>query len=193
MSRRTDITGIRYGRLTAVEYAGDRKWKCVCDCGNTTNVVTSSLLRGASTSCGCFRSELTVQRNTKHGMADTPMHYRWKNIMQRCYNPNNPGYADYGGRGIKVCDRWHDFTVFYADMGDAPEGMSLDRIDVNGDYAPDNCRWASKNIQARNKRNSIRVDGIELVYLAQELGIPYSTLHARLWNAKRRTESEGTK
>jgi hypothetical protein len=192
MSKRTDITGNRYGRLTAVEYAGKQKWRCVCDCGNTTEVVTSSLRRGASTSCGCFRREHTIAKNTTHGMAKTPAYLRWKNIMQRCYNPNNPGYPDYGGRGVRVCDRWHDFAAYHADMGNPPAGMSLDRVDVNGDYEPDNCRWASAKIQARNKRNSIRVDGIELVYLAQELGIPYATLHARLWNAKRRAESEGT-
>jgi hypothetical protein len=111
-------------------------------------------------------------------------------MMQRCYNTKSKSYPDYGGRGIKVCDRWHDFANFYEDMGDKPEGMSLDRIDVDRDYDPDNCRWADWFVQSRNKRNSIKVDGIELKYLAEELGIPYTTLFARLWRAKNRAEGK---
>lgn len=193
MTKRTDITGMVVGRLTVISYTGGGKWLCQCSCGNTTIIAKSSLRRGSSTSCGCFRKEHTTQRNLRHGMSGTPTHYTWKNMMQRCYNRNNTGYPDYGGRGVKVCDRWHTFENFYVDMGDKPEGMSLDRINVDGDYEPDNCRWADKYIQARNKRNSITVEGIELKYLAEELGIPYSTLFGRLWRAKHRAEGRTIK
>lgn len=192
MSRFIDMTGQVFGRLTVTEYAGDRKWRCTCSCGNTVDVARQSLIKGRSTSCGCYRREHTIAKSTTHGKTKSRIHYTWKNMLQRCQNPRNNSYPDYGGRGIKVCARWQEFENFYTDMGDVPDGMSLDRIDVDGDYEPDNCRWASPKVQARNKRNSIRVDGIELKYLAEELGINYSTLHARLWRAKRRAEEEGT-
>ena len=193
MTKRVDLTGKVVGRLTVVSYVGNRKWLCFCTCGNSTEIAGQSLVRGVSKSCGCFRREHTTQKNLRHGMSGTPIHCTWKNMMQRCHNKNNPGYPDYGGRGVKVCDRWRTFENFYADMGDKPEGMSLDRVNVDGDYAPDNCRWADDFIQARNKRNSITVDGIELKYLAEELGIPYSTLFGRLWRAKHRAEGRTLK
>lgn len=193
MTKRTELAGQQFGRWTVVTYAGGRCWVCRCSCGTTRNVSANSLLKGVSNSCGCYRRADTIKRSTTHGMSKTPIHTTWKNIMQRCYNPNNPGYPDYGGRGIKVCDRWHTFENFYADMGAKPEGMSLDRINVDGGYEPDNCRWADKYIQARNKRNSITIEGIELKYLAEELGISYSTLFGRLWRAKHRAEGKTLK
>lgn len=193
MTKRTDMVGTVVGRLTVTEYAGGSKWICRCSCGNTVVVARSSLRRGATKSCGCFRKEHTTRKNTRHGLAGSRVHHTWKNMMQRCYNPNNTGYPDYGGRGIKVCIRWHTFENFYEDMGDKPEDMSLDRVNVDGDYEPSNCRWADKYIQARNKRNSITIEGIELKYLAEELGITYSTLFGRLWRAKHRAEGKTLK
>jgi hypothetical protein len=192
MVQRIDMVGMVFGRLTVTEYAGDRRWRCICSCGGTVEVVRQSLVNGRTSSCGCYRREHTIRKSTTHGMTGTPVHWTWKSMMQRCYNKNNPSYPDYGGRGIVVCDEWHDFNKFYADMGPRPEGMTLDRVDVNGIYEPGNCRWASHKIQSRNKRNSLRIEGIELKYLAEELGMEYSTLYARLWRAKKRAEQEGT-
>jgi hypothetical protein len=101
-------------------------------------------------------------------------------MMQRCNNPRNPGYPDYGGRGIKVCKRWHDVTKFFEDMGEPPTGLTLDRKDNNGDYSPENCQWATNKQQANNKRTSRSFEGIPLKEWAQTLGIPYTTLIGRI-------------
>lgn len=185
MPARVDLKGQKFGRLTAVEPKGS-KWLCHCDCGNQVEVYQGSLRKGASKSCGCLRRELTTSRNAKHGMSGTVEHECWKNMIQRCTNPKNPGYPDYGGRGIKVCERWLSFENFFADMGVRPEGCSLDRIAVEGDYEPANCRWATQMQQQRNRRNSVWVEGISLQLIADEVGIPYGTLYHRLIRAQKR-------
>lgn len=185
-----DIKGKQFGRLTAIEYVGKRKWLCKCTCGNTKEINSGSLLRGVSKSCGCYRKEFTKANNTRHGMSKTKVHECWKNMMQRCYNKNNTGYKNYGARGITVCESWHKFENFYAAMGNPPAGHSLDRIDVNGNYEPSNCRWVTQNTQQRNRRNSLWVDGLSLQVIADELGIPYHTLHSRLYRAQQRKLTE---
>lgn len=160
-----DLTGRRFGRLTVLERAGfngKTLWRCVCDCGNETTALSSNLRKGMSRSCGCLKTDLQRQRMTKHGSgikgAETLLYRIWKNMRQRCLNGKHPRYADYGGRGIVICDRWNDFAAFAQDMGEAQEGMTLDRIDVNGPYAPENCRWVDYKAQMRNKRNNVWVD-----------------------------------
>lgn len=167
MTKKIDLTNKRFGKLIAntdIGYIGNnphRVWSCVCDCGNLVNVAGSNLRSGITSSCGCLQREKTSNANKKHGQAAKTKEYNvWCAMRGRCNNANSEDFALYGGRGIKVCSRWDKFEVFILDMGECPSGHSIDRIDVNKDYSPENCRWADTKTQARNKRNNrfIRVD-----------------------------------
>lgn len=161
---RIDLTGRVFGRLTVKERIvppkGRTLFVCACECGNEVTVNGSDLQTGNNVSCGCFRAEHIGAVNYKHGAAakgDLTGAYRsWRTMRDRCYNEDNNRFYAYGARGIKVCDRWRDsFENFFADMGERPEGMSLDRINVDADYSAENCRWASKTEQARNQRTNV--------------------------------------
>ena len=149
--------GDRFYRLTVIGRSDRRDgkntcWHCRCDCGRETVVSTGQLRRGTSKSCGCLAIELARARK-EHGMADTPVYRVWQAMKNRCYNPKQRAYPYYGGRGISVCGRWREsFSSFLSDMGMPPTGMSLDRIDNDGNYEPGNCRWATTLQQRHNRR-----------------------------------------
>lgn len=151
-----DMTGEKIGRLLFIKEVFDERpgayWECLCDCGTVT-IVHGGLVRGGhTTSCGCFKTEQILKAVTKHGKSKDLIYFLWNTMMERCYNPNSTSYHKYGERGIKVCERWQVFENFFEDMGDKPDGLSLERIDVNGDYHPDNCKWGTASEQAFNIR-----------------------------------------
>lgn len=127
---------------------------CKCKCGEIVTVVNRDLERGDTKSCGCWNIDLNRALKTKHGRARTKEHYIWVAMHQRCNNPKNKGYKNYGGRGIKVCKRWNKFENFFADKGECPKGLTLERINNDGDYEPSNCCWDTRKVQAGNKRSS---------------------------------------
>lgn len=154
-----DIRGKRFGHLEVIARTVGKigYWSCRCSCGVFKDISGSSLRRGVTLSCGCMRSEMIAASNTKHGHTNfrgyrSKTYSVWAGMKKRCSNPKAAFYANYGGRGIKVCERWQDFRNFLADMGEAQEGMSIDRVDVNGNYEPGNCKWSTAKEQATNRR-----------------------------------------
>lgn len=190
--RRVDLIGQRFGRLCVVEYAGSTKdgqaqWRCVCDCGCITVVRGKDLRRGNTLSCGCIQKSVAAQQHTTHGISNTRIYRIWSLMRMRCYNPNAPQYDDWGGRGITICDEWrHDAKAFYdwsINHGYADD-LSIDRIDNDKGYSPDNCRWVDRNVQSNNKRSNhlITHDGKTqtIAEWAAELGLNYDTLYSRI-------------
>lgn len=153
MPKFIDRVGQRFGRLLVLEEAGRNNlkkvlWKCQCDCGNIVVCASGSLITGNSTSCGCYLKE----RITKHGGWKNPSYNSWRAMMRRCYKSQDKDYVRYGAKGITVCDKWHDYPTFAKDMGEPLGKETLDRINPYGNYEPENCRWASLPVQARNIR-----------------------------------------
>lgn len=160
---KTDLTGRKFNRLNVLNFSHISKnngsmWNCVCECGKNSVVGSSQLSKGIIKSCGCLRKERSKATNTKHGMHDSPIYKRWSGMKSRC---NDLGNIIYGGKGVKYDTRWEIFENFYEDMNEGfEENLELDRIDVNGDYCKENCRWVTHNENNFNKtRQSNNVSG----------------------------------
>jgi hypothetical protein len=187
-----DITGQRFSRLTAIRRVAKNQhrksmWLFRCDCGNETVVMISHAISGHTQSCGCLHLEALLKRAVTHGQGGVNRRSReyesWAHMLQRCRNKNDPGYKNYGGRGIAVCERWNEFESFLADMGPKPSSKhQLDRIDNDEDYKPENCRWATRIEQANNKRTNhfITMAGrtLSLADWSRQLDFPYKELCA---------------
>lgn len=193
----------RFGKLTVMKYMGYdmnttgetrafHKWLCKCDCGNTKIVQSRNLLNGHCQSCGCLAKNPDPKYTITHGKTNTRLYDIWKNMKGRCYTPSNSGYKHYGARGIQVCDEWkNDFNSFYEwsmNSGYNPNAKrgecTIDRIDVNGNYEPDNCKWVNMIEQANNrtstKKHFIGGEYLTLREIATNYGIPYKTLKGRI-------------
>lgn len=181
----SDLTGLRFGRLTVVSKAPDTldskypKWRCVCDCGSTKDVVKSSLMHNLTTSCGCLRG------GKAGGLSKLPEYSIWYNMKARCTNNSHPFYSNYGGRGIEVCERWETFPAFLEDMGSRPAShMTLDRKDSNLGYCKENCQWATRVEQSNNTRRNVLIthEGVtqSISRWAAAKGMQVATLAYRL-------------
>lgn len=186
MTRYKDITGQRFGRLVAVKRLKE-KWLCKCDCGNESETLLYSLESGRAKSCGCYNREEITLRNTKHGMANQrdQLYRAWLNMRHRCLGTNNPDYKHYGGRGVKISKKWDDYTKFkeWSEHNGFEQGLTLDRIDNDGDYSEDNCRWVDRKVQGNNRRTNIviEINGVKanLKQHAKMNGLNYGTVRTR--------------
>lgn len=197
-----DLTGQKFCRLVVSdrEFVKNRRghlvlmWSCLCVCGAITLATTRQLMIGGKRSCGCLKKEKLSAEKTTHGMSGSKIYRVWYNMIRRCYEVGHRVYKDYGGRGITVCDRWRfSFEDFYKDMGDKPPRMTLERVNVDGDYEPSNCVWATQKEQTRNQRRTIKInlhgEVFSLASICEERGLKYSKIRARLmeygWDAER--------
>jgi hypothetical protein len=196
-ARRIDITGLRCHALTVIgpsdrTHGKARLWRCVCDCGNETFQTSAYLRAGWRKSCGCMTRELISRSRTRHGDTDTPTWRSWSSMMDRCYLETHKSFKDYGGRGISVCERWHAYENFRADMGERPESTTLGRINNDGGYWPENCEWQSITEQSRNRRSTRLIEfcgeKLCLVEWAERVGLTADTLWKRIkagWGIER--------
>ena len=199
MPRFKDLIGQKFGRWTVVERVGSDKhnralWKCQCECGNTNLVNSECLTRGNSKSCGCLNDEVRKSGNNRrtHGMCGTRLYRIWKDIHNRCNNPNTEDYQKwYGSKGITVCDEWSKFEPFrdWAVNNGYSDDLTIDRIDFNKGYYPENCRWITLKEQANNKSNVVRIEINGETHTISEwaeiTGLPRSTINMRYYSGKR--------
>lgn len=197
MAKRSQIAeGQQYGRLTVATYVGlssdlNRLWLCKCVCGGERTVRSVLLLNGTVQSCGCLRKEVSAARWTKHGATASREWRSWQSMRRRCTDPNSRQWPWYGGRGITVCPEWQEsFAAFLRDMGPRPPGTSLDRIDSNLGYGPQNCRWATPREQANNTRSNVHVhvgtDVLTIAEAARRAGVGEGAIRRRVdvgWTA----------
>lgn len=192
-SRLIDISGQKFGRLTVVSFSGYRRegknghktseWKCKCECGNEVVVTKSRLKSGNTKSCGCMKTENNIKTWTKHGLCNTRLYKIFSMMKDRCYNKNSKAYMYYGGKGVFICDEWlRDFQTFYdwAIQNGYDDNLTIERIDVNGNYEPDNCMWITQSEQMRNRTNThfILFEGKKytLTELSNKLGVSRTTI-----------------
>lgn len=192
-----NLAGRVFARLTVIDQCRDRSptrcivWRCLCECGQETTAVSVDLIRGHKRSCGCLNRDVLANQRT-HGATNTPTYQSWTAMRHRCTNPSSKDFHNYGGRGISISQRWDDFPNFLADMGECPEGMTLERIKNDGNYEVSNCRWSTKIEQARNRRTNhlLTYNGESLcvVQWSERTGVTASTIMARLaigWSVER--------
>lgn len=206
MRKVIDLTGRKYGRLTVIKHIGKDKynnaiWECKCSCGNIINTRGSTLRNGKIKSCGCLHKEMTKQlakNNITHNMSNTRLYRTWQSMKSRCYYKQNNRYKYYGANGVKVCDKWlNDFQTFHdwAIKNGYNDNLTIDRMDVNGNYEPNNCRWVTNEEQQRNKRNNktYTIDGETrcLSEWCEKLNLNYNTVQTRLhrnWSIEKALE-----
>ena len=187
MGKLKELTGLRFSRLTVIKRVGNDnrglpRWECKCDCGNTTFVSGEKLRKKRIKSCGCLLKEITMQ----HKLSKTRLYRIWVSMKSRCENPQMQGYKYYGGRGVTVCDEWREVIAFYewAINNGYKDGLTIDRIDVNGNYEPSNCRWATAKEQSNNRTNNRLITYNEktltISQWADETGIKQNTLNKRI-------------
>ncbi len=191
----TDRVGERHGRLVVL-YRAENKvepsgairaaWRCACDCGNGVTVTGHALAKGNTRSCGCLQKEAVSKASLTHGKKGSDVYRVWSAMKQRCLNLNHQHFNVYGGRGITICDEWLSFEAFYRDMGDRPQGMTLERVDNNKGYEPGNVIWASRLTQANNRRDNVRLSYMGLTKTMAEwgrvTGLPSRAIAKRLFH-----------
>ena len=194
MSKFIDLTGQTFGRLTVAQrvFSSNKntRWLCMCNCGVEITVSRVHLINGHTTSCGCYQkeaaAELAKRTKTTHGLSKTNLYRVWDSMRYRCLNPNCQAYKDYGLRGITVCNEWLKFEVFYdwAINNGYKKGLSIDRIEVNGNYEPGNCKWSTMKEQGNNRRTTrmIEINGTtkSMKQWAEQYGINYCTVQGRI-------------
>lgn len=208
MIKTIDLTDQRFGRLVVTKLGEQkvlpsgqkmRTWVCTCDCGNTVTVYQQHLRRGDTKSCGCYRLENSTNIHTTHGETKTRLYKTWDMMRQRCFNPNDHSYRYYGAKGITICEEWNDFLAFkqWALENGYKDNLTIDRIDVYGNYEPSNCRWSDSYTQANNKTTSryLEYNGKKqtITQWAKELNIPMETLYRRVTKLNWDIESALTK
>ena len=199
--KKLNITGKRFGKLVAIKTIGKNKnggymWQCKCDCGNEITASVGNLNNGHTKSCGCLRADRCKTNFTKHGLESTRLYDIWRDMRLRCYDERNISYNRYGGRGITICDEWkEDVKAFYdwAIKNGYNDGLTIERIDNDGNYSPENCRWATVKEQANNRRSNVLVTHKgktqTMKEWANEVGTPYKVVWARMqklgWSVER--------
>lgn len=196
MSKLKDITGKKFNMLTVISRApnapgGVTRWNCICDCGNKAVVRGSNLKNGSVKSCGCLAKKRIKETVTTHGKSKTRLYSIWCRMKDRCYNRNVPSYKDYGARGIRVCEQWKlDFNSFYiwAVSSGYTDFLTIERIDCNKDYCPENCTWIPKSQQAANRRSCVLIEHNgkvqNLSQWCKELNLNYKRVHDRMYACK---------
>lgn len=185
--KKLNLKGQKFGRLTVISEAPNRgrltRWFCLCSCGRVFAVDSQSLTSGHTKSCGCLMRDIAKEKHTTHGLSDTRIFRIWAAIIKRCTNKNDKAFKYYGGRGISVCPEWkNDFKSFFdwANSNGYRENLSIDRINSNGDYCPENCRWADRKIQSQNRQYVKKFQGKPLTEWCNELKINPDTVRGRL-------------
>lgn len=185
-----DLSGMKFGMLEVVQYGfnkgGKHYWMCKCDCGNSKSVYGNSLINGDSKSCGCLRKKITSQRMKTHGMSSERLYRIWLKMKERCYYPKSISYKNYGKRGISICEEWLKFENFrkWAIENNYADNLSIDRIDVDGNYEPSNCKWSNSKEQSNNRRSNVFItfngSTKTMKEWSEEIGISNTTIWNRL-------------